>query len=296
MSERTPVYRSINELLTLERRLLLQHLPLNPDGDNLFALIQFVTLFNRFPENNALFGDFLFLLRTSDEILNPLRVSTTDKELAKEFIEQTVGREFVIPTLGLLRSEEDVRTFSFPDDCIIKPTHAAGQVERNISGHGVNLQKVTELLSLDHYRKTRETNYRDLKKKVIVEPPVFGEFFPRDYKFFCFDGVPKLVGVNFDRGETLTRNFYDCDWNDVPINWSGVPRNHHVFERPRQFDLMLDIATALSTNFNFVRIDLYADDNQVFVGEITHCPSGALRPFHTPADEDLMSTIMFGDG
>ena len=35
----------------------------------------------------------------------------------------------------------------------------------------------------------------------------------KDYKFFCFDGVPRLVQIDFDRYTNHKRNVYDTEWN-----------------------------------------------------------------------------------
>lgn len=41
----------------------------------------------------------------------------------------------------------------------------------------------------------------------------------KDYKFFCFNGVPKEVQVGFDRFTNHKRKIYDLNWDllDVTI-------------------------------------------------------------------------------
>ena len=39
---------------------------------------------------------------------------------------------------------------------------------------------------------------------------------------------------------------------------------------------MLEISHLLSRNFTFIRVDLYTNDETIYVGELTSCPGGEL--------------------
>jgi hypothetical protein len=47
-------------------------------------------------------------------------------------------------------------------------------------------------------------------------------------------------------------------------------------EQPAGYAEMLEIAQKLSTDFDFVRVDLYDVDGRVHFGELTHNPGGGL--------------------
>jgi hypothetical protein len=54
------------------------------------------------------------------------------------------------------------------------------------------------------------------------------------------------------------------------------------------FGMMREIAERLSQPFDFVRVDLYAHDSRVLVGELTHYPGAGNRSFDPPEwDEKL---------
>jgi len=99
---------------------------------------------------------------------------------------------------------------------------------------------------------------------------------PTDYKFFVFDGRVELIQVNRDRFGDQTATFLDIDWNRIDVCW----RIMDVADEPRPAELedMVRIAGALGTGWDFVRIDLYAVDGEVWFGEYTPYPgSGLLR-------------------
>lgn len=97
---------------------------------------------------------------------------------------------------------------------------------------------------------------------------------PPDYKFFVFDGRVELIQVNSGRFGYQTATFLDADWNRLPVRWRIRP----VADEPRPPELptMLEIASALGSDWDFIRIDLYAVDGTVWFGEYTPYPGGGL--------------------
>ena len=149
---------------------------------------------------------------------------------------------------------------------------------------------------IDYYKGSREQNYKYLRPKVIVE-----EFFsedghtaPSDYKIFCFNGVPKFIQVDSDRHTHHSRNFYDTSWNLLPFTLI-YPRKLEIDHRPVQLDNMLDIATKLSRPFSFIRVDMYTDDSEVKVGELTNCPESANSKV-TPSTAEFTLGRLFEQG
>ena len=48
-----------------------------------------------------------------------------------------------------------------------------------------------------------------------------------------------------------------------------------IFEKPKNFDLMLLYAKKLSEDFVFVRVDFYNINGKIYLGELTFSPSNA---------------------
>jgi TupA-like ATPgrasp len=107
---------------------------------------------------------------------------------------------------------------------------------------------------------------------------------PADYKFFVFDGRVELIQVNSGRFGYQTATFLDADWNRLDVRWRIRPVADEP--RPPELDTMLEIARILGADWDFIRVDLYAVDGDVWFGEYTPYPGGGLLRY-TPKQFDL---------
>ena len=201
----------------------------------------------------------------------------TDKELAKQYIESIVGPGYAPETYRVLRNAGDISAF-VPDrvPCVLKPTHLSGPVMfMTDPDEPLDRETLAGWLGKERYRSTREGNYRGLQPKVIVEEFLSedGVSVPKDYKLFCFHGVPKLIQVDADRFGEHTQNFYDPEWARLPITY-GVQTGPEDDEKPRLLKEILEISSKLATPFPFVRVDLYVSETDIKTGELTFCPRG----------------------
>ena len=286
----TLFYRLLASALPKLRRRVLPH---NRFGDNLYHRLLFLSKHKRLPSNQMLWNDVLFRLKTSDEILDPLRVFVSDKELVKTYIKATVGDEYNIPTIAVLHSPDAVDGFQFPDRCIIKPTHASAQYILRRGGEAIDRERIKSWFRMNYYYAGREVNYKTLKPKVIVEPLAFDSSDLTDYRFYCVNGIPKLIQLDMDRHTRHTRKLFDPDWreHDFCILY---PKSDRVIPKPGTLDEMLRVARALSAPFSFVRIDLYSDGQKVICGEITNVSANAGGIFNPLSSEKKASQILWG--
>jgi hypothetical protein len=285
--------KAIRSVLDKALPRLMRYLPRTPAGDRLYHRIQFYRQHGRLPNGALLWNDMWFRVKTSDEIDDPLRVFVSDKEHVKQYVKAVVGDEFNVPTLAVLRNPAEVDAFDFPADCCIKPTHASARVILRRDGALVDRERIKRWFSINYYDRGRERNYRRLKPKVIVEPLIFGETNVEDFKIFCFNGEPRIIQVDVDRYINHTRKYFDKDWNELDFSII-YPRAAGTFPRPDNLGVMLDVARKLSAQFSFVRIDLYSDNRQVLVGEITNCSENAGGFFVPGSAEQKASKLMFG--
>jgi hypothetical protein len=275
-------------------RYLNRSLPKNRLGDYISAVLWFLRIQRRWPRpRRPLFNDRLFAIKTSGEIAEPLRVFTSDKEFVKLYVRATVGEAHNVPTLAVLRSLEECRHYEFPRRCVIKPTHMSGTVILRRNGEPVDLGLIERWFATNLYVESRESNYQHLAPKIIVEPFVFENDNPSDYKIFCADGRPGLIQVDSDRHSRHVRSFYDVQWRRQPFSMTYPPSDTDA-PRPANLELMLDLAARLSSHFSFVRVDFYSDGEQALVGEITHCHGGAREYFVPRSAEQQASQLLFG--
>lgn len=277
------------------KRALIGHLPSAAPVDHLVHLMGFVVQHRRLPRRHRpLFNDVIHGIKASAEIVDPLRVYVTDKELVKTFVRDRVGDEHNVPTVTVFRHVDDIDLEKIPDRCVIKPTHASGHIITRRHGEPVDLARVRSWFSLNYYKTSRERNYRGLQPKVIVEPLIFDDPEITDYKVFCFNGRPRLIQVDYGRQSRHVRKFYDLDWREQEFGLV-YERGEIDFPRPPNLERMLQVATKLSQEFSLVRVDMYSDGESVMIGEMTNCPSGALGVFHPADGERAASAMIFGE-
>ena len=148
------------------------------------------------------------------------------------------------------------------------------------------------MLSLNYYKSGREANYKYLSPKIIVEPLVFGSANPNDYKFFCVNGIPKLIQVDIDRYTNHKRTLLDINWNILEYS-IAFQNSKQPPKKPNNYKEMITIAKKLSSLFSFVRIDMYSNGKICYVGEITNCHGGASEKFIPLIGEIKASKLLF---
>ena len=93
----------------------------------------------------------------------------------------------------------------------------------------------------------------------------------------------KLIQVDHDRHDDHTRRFYTADWRPLGVR-QGYPLAP-VIEAPPGLEAMTAWARRLGERFDFIRIDFYDLDGDVYLGEMTPYPESGLLPF-VPASFD----------
>jgi hypothetical protein len=101
---------------------------------------------------------------------------------------------------------------------------------------------------------------------------------PWDYSFFCYNG-PSGFDYSFSivspDGKSAA---FKKDWTLLETDLSE--REVALHSRPENFDMMVQVAKDLFADFDFVRVDLYTVDGQVYFGELTSTPHQGYGPIH----------------
>lgn len=210
-----------------------------------------------------------------------------DKYAVKDYIAATIGPEYVVPLLGVWERAEDIDFDILPQQFVLKTTHDSGSflICRDKSTFNIPeaKQKMRRFLRRDYYKCCREWPYKHVKPRIIaeayLEDSTQGEL--RDYKFFTFGGVPKVLYIAQGRGsgEKTVADFFDMDFNHLPFtidhDMAPVPP-----EKPVNFELMKDLAAKLSAGTPQLRVDFYEVDGKVYFGEMTFFHCSGMAPFH----------------
>jgi hypothetical protein len=267
-------------------------LPHNSWGDWIANTVKFIEQHNRWPRKRMRFNDYFFQIKLR-AASDPFRKRITDKIELKEFVREQLGDQYNVPTLALLATEAEVLSHDYPYRCCIKPAHLSQEVIIRKSGETVDCERVSSWLKEDYYFKSREANYRGIPPRVIIEPLVFDEENPKDYKVFCYCGRPKMIQVDIGRHVSHQRALYSVDWVKQPFGLEE-PLYAGDIRRPSNLSEMLEISEKLSIGTDLVRVDLYTNGISTYVGEITIVHGSAGQIFDPLDGERIASQIIFG--
>ena len=207
----------------------------------------------------------------------------TDKYLVREHVSGIIGENYLIPLIGLFSDPDGIEIEKLPNQFIIKATHGSGWnilcLDKSDFEWESEKLKIREWLNTNFYTRFREWAYKNIEPRFIIEKLILEQngSLPLDYKFFCFDGKPQYIQVDSNRFAGHTRNFYDVEWNRLPVKLM-YPNNSEFEQKPDLLDEMLDIARKLSQGFPFVRVDLYAVP-EIYFGELSFYPEAGFGNF-----------------
>jgi hypothetical protein len=231
---------------------------------------------------------------------NPVYTTMVDKFEAKQFAAQLIGEQYVVPLLaGPWERFDQIDFDALPDQFVLKTTHDCGGVFICKDKSSLDRQAAKEFLEKhlkrDYYSTGREWPYKNVKPRIFAEAFLAElEDDLRDYKFFCFDGVPKLMFIASERQskEQETKfDFFDMDFNHLPII-NGHPNSPNPISRPENFEKMKELAAVLSKGIPHLRVDFYECSGRLYLGEMTFSHWGGLVPFEPEEwDEKLGSWI-----
>lgn len=224
-----------------------------------------------------------------------------DKYAVKQYVADRIGEEYIIPSLGVWNRVEDIDWDVLPNQFVLKTTHGGGGggvVVCRDKGTFNRLNACNKLQSSmdgNIYISQREWPYKNVKKRIIAEQFMVDESGSelKDYKFFCFNGRVECFKVDFDRFISHKANYYDRNAKLLPF-WEVVcPADHSkVFEKPKNFDKMIELAEILAKDIPFVRVDFYNIAGKILFGEITFFPAAGMGKFEPEEwDEKLGNMI-----
>lgn len=262
------LYLKIRYYLEMGKRLDLN----NPRTMN--EKLQWLKLYNRKPEYTTM----------------------VDKILVKEYVANIIGEEYVVPLLGVWRSPEEIDFESLPNQFVLKTNHSGGNTgviivkDKNKIDRSAIVEKLRASLKSDIYATFREWPYKNVERKVFAEAYLGDDL--ADYKFYCYNGYADAVMICVDRqiGDPKFY-FFDKQWNLKRYNKRGkeAPADF-ILPKPDGVDKMFELASVLSKDIPYARVDFYNVNGQIYFGEITFFPASGFDK-----NRLLESDIYFGN-
>lgn len=255
----------------------------NLDNPTLFTeKIQWLKLHNRHPQYSIM----------------------VDKYTAKDYVASRIGNKYIIPTLGLWNSPKEIEWDKLPNQFVLKTTHGGGNGgvvicrDKNSFNKKEAIRKLLENQHSDIYDSLREWPYKDVKPRILAESLIETERGESkdlsDYKFFCFDGEPRLCQVIRDRNTQETIDFYDMEWNHMEIVGLNPEVKNGVIPvtKPSPLKKMIEISRTLSKDIPFLRVDLYVIGEKVYFGEMTFFPASGIGTFRPKEWNEILGGLI----
>lgn len=242
-------------------------------------------------DNPRSFNEKLQWLKIHDR--KPIYTTMVDKIEAKKYVASIIGDEYIIPTIVVWDSVDDIDWDILPNQFVMKCSHDSGGIvickDKSKLDRKSSIQIMKKGLKRHYFWQNREWPYKDVKPRIIVEKymedKLTGEL--RDYKFFCFNGTVRALFVASERqkeGEETKFDFFDEDYNHLPII-NGHPNAAIIPQKPSLFEDMKTLASKLSQGIPHLRVDFYEMNGNIYFGELTFFHWSGMVPF-TPVEWD----------
>jgi hypothetical protein len=210
---------------------------------------------------------------------DPRMPRLVDKILVKEFVRDSLGEDWIIPTVwsGKVLPPLDHRNWEPP--YVLKANHGSGW---NIFVYSKtpdweSIEKISaKWTSLKYKPYSGQWAYLEVEPALLVEGYIGNiSQLPVDYKLFVFSGKVQFIQVDTDRRSQHQRVFFDRAWRrqDFTIAFPTDPRE---ISPPHSVERMIWAAERISHEFLFVRVDFYEINGQPKFGEMTFYPESGL--------------------
>lgn len=214
---------------------------------------------------------------------NPEYTVMVDKYAAKKYIAERIGGKYIIPTIGVWNSFDEIDFDSLPNQFVLKCTHDSGGLVVCADKSELDIErakrKIEQSLKQNYYYSGREWPYKHVPHRVIAEQYMADDLW--DYSLFGFREAPRMTLVYSERltKAGLKEVFYDEAWNHLNV---PTPAHGHAIlpiQRPTQYERMKKLAAEISKQAPFVRMDFYEISAQMYFGVLTLNSSDGLAAF-----------------
>lgn len=245
--------------------------------------------------NPQTFNEKLQWLKIHDR--KPIYTTMVDKCAVKEYVSSIIGKEYIIPTLGVWDSFDEIDFNSLPEQFVLKCTHDSGGLvickDKSKLDKAAARKIINKSLKRNYFYVGREWPYKDVKPRIIaeryMEDSATAEL--RDYKFFCFGGVPKCYKVDYDRFIGHKANYFTADGRIMRLGEMVCPPDFSVgIPVPACLEKMKMLASKLSETNIFLRVDFYEVDGKVYFGELTFYPNDGFGRFTFENNDDMLGS------
>jgi hypothetical protein len=218
--------------------------------------------------------------------MDPRYTGLADKFAVRPYVARKVGEQCLSTLYWHGSDPRQIPLERLSAPYVIKSNHGSGQFMAIRSDPEPDdvIRKTSEWLQRNYYWTCREYQYFDIPPRLMVEEYLANAdgSAAHTYKFWCFAGVPRAVYVT-DTTDSINPAF-DMSWNR--LEFSHKPALQPPHPKPKNLEQMVAVASRLSEDFDFVRVDLFNVDGRIVFNELTFTPLAGGLTFR-PAEWDM---------
>lgn len=248
--------------------------------DEIFLRFKYFFVFKRWPNYRypKMFSEKLQWLKLNYR--DPSHVKLVDKIKVKEYVKNCIGEEYIIRTLGVWDSFDEIDFDTLPNQFVLKCTHDSGSIIVCKDKASFDFKKAKEkigyFLKRNYYWEAREWPYKKVKPMVMAEEFLFekeGEAIS-DHKFYCFHGKPELYMIKTNVDTEFSETYYDFfDMDGNFLKTDELEEGNDILPKiSSNFGQMKELAEILAHDFPHIRVDFYDVNEKIYFGELTFFP------------------------
>lgn len=240
--------------------------------------------------NPKTFNEKLQWLKLNYYPNNDLVIKCADKYEVREYIKEKGYENKLVPLIGTWNNAEEINWNNLPEKFVLKCNH--GCAYNLICDNKDEFDKAKAIKQLNIWLKEDfgafniELHYSKIKEHKIICEEYLGEDLV-DYKFFCFNGIPKYLYVSSDliHDRQAKIGFFNIDGSKMKLERNDYAKIDKIVF-PEFYNEMLEITQKLCEDFCFVRVDFFVTKDKYYFAELTFTPGACMMPFN-PKKIDL---------
>ena len=203
-----------------------------------------------------------------------LKGKCADKILLHQYSKRILKKDICNKILKIYEDPFKINITELPEQFVLKTNHGSGFniIVYNKTELDINWakQQLYDWLQIDYGKNNAEFHYSFIKRKVFAEEYIGKQL--NNYKFLCYNGEPKFVLLYKKVDGIEYRTFLDINWNRLDFHCISFPHPTEVYPKPINYELMKEYSRKLAKPFKLVRVDLYENNGEIRLGELTFTP------------------------
>ena len=229
--------------------------------------------------------------------ITPLVIECTDKIKVKSYVKSKGLSNILNEEYARWYDEKEINFENIPNEFALKFNHGCGYnviVDDFKSIEKDNFRKkINKWWKDDFSLYNAEKHYKYIKPAIIIEKNLGQNLL--DYKFFCFNGVPKFfyVAKGFaTKNDNQRMSFYNMDGSKTSFNRLDYKELKDDDVSFNLVDQMTQYSKILSEDFHFVRVDFFVTNDAIVFSELTFTPGGGFMSLNPKSSDNLIGKML----